>query len=113
MKQPTVYILASRRNGTIYTGVTSDPVKRIWEHRNNFVDGFTSRYGVHALVYYEVHSDMSEAIKREKQIKKWNRAWKIELIEKDNPQWVDLWPSLTGDGSMDSRVRGNDCEETP
>lgn len=108
MKQPAVYILASRRNGTLYTGVTSDLVKRIWEHRNNLVEGFTKRYGVHHLVYFELHEEMYQAIQREKQIKKWNRAWKIELIEKKNPQWRDLWPSLIGSQELDSRLRGND-----
>ncbi|MCG3775530.1 MAG: hypothetical protein JW395_2371 [Nitrospira sp.] len=108
MKQPAVYMLASRRNGTLYTGVTSDLVKRIWEHRNDIVEGFTKRYGVHSLVYFELHDDMPEAIRREKQIKKWNRAWKIELIERTNPQWQDLWRSLTEGEEMDSRLRGND-----
>jgi putative endonuclease len=107
MKQPAIYMLASRRNGTLYTGVTSDLVKRIWEHRNDIVEGFTKRYGVHSLVYFELHDDMSEAIRREKQIKKWNRAWKIELIERTNPQWQDLWRSLTEGEEMDSRMRGN------
>ena len=111
MKQPAVYILASRRNGTLYTGVTSDLVKRIWEHRNDLVEGFTKRYGVHHLVYFELHDDMYQAIQREKQIKKWNRAWKIELIEKKNPQWRDLWPSLVGGQELDSRLRGNDSVE--
>jgi putative endonuclease len=108
MKQPAVYMLASRRNGTLYTGVTSDLVKRIWEHRNDIVEGFTKRYGVHSLVYFELHNDMPEAIRREKQIKKWNRAWKIELIERTNPQWQDLWGSLTEGEEIDSRTRGND-----
>ena len=102
-KQPAVYILASQRNGTLYTGVTSDLVKRIWEHRSDLVDGFTKRYGVHCLVYFELHSDMYEAIRREKQIKKWNRAWKIELIEKANSQWHDLWPTIVGGVDLDSR----------
>lgn len=90
-KQPAVYILASKRIGTLYTGVTSNLVNRVWEHRNDVVDGFTKKYRVHLLVYYEIHSEMIEAIKREKQIKKWNREWKIELIEKENPKWKDLW----------------------
>ena len=102
-KQPAVYILASQRNGTRYTGVTSDLVKRIWEHRSDLVDGFTKRYGVHCLVYFELHSDMYEAIRREKQIKKWNRAWKIDLIEKANSQWHDLWPTIVGGVDLDSR----------
>jgi putative endonuclease len=94
-KQPAVYILASKRNGTLYVGVTSDLVKRVWQHRNDVLGGFTKKYGVHTLVYYELHADMTEAIRREKQLKKWNRAWKIELIEKENPQWHDLWLELT------------------
>jgi putative endonuclease len=93
-KQPAVYILASKRNGTLYIGVTSDLVKRVWQHKNDVVEGFTKKYGVHTLVYYEMHANMAEAIRREKQLKKWNRAWKIELIEKENPQWLDLWPAL-------------------
>ena len=93
-RQPAVYILASRRHGTIYVGVTSDLVKRVWEHKNNVVEGFTKKYGVHELVYFEMHADMVQAIQREKRIKKWNRAWKIELIEKENPDWNDLWPQI-------------------
>jgi putative endonuclease len=89
-KQPAVYILASKRNGTLYIGVTSDLQKRAWEHKNDRFEGFTKRYGVHNLVYYELHGDMLSAITREKQIKKWNRAWKLELIEKQNPDWNDL-----------------------
>ncbi len=92
--QPCVYILASQRNGTLYVGVTSDLVKRVWEHKNDAVDGFTNRYGVHNLVYYELHADMLAAIAREKQLKKWNRAWKIELIESGNPEWRDLWEEI-------------------
>jgi putative endonuclease len=107
-KQPAVYILASQRNGTLYTGVTSDLVKRIWEHRSDLVDGFTKRYGVHCLVYFELHSDMYEAIRHEKQIKKWNRAWKIDLIERANSQWHDLWPTIVGGVGLDSRFRGKD-----
>lgn len=91
MKQPTVYILASKRNGTLYIGVTSDLVKRIWEHKNQLVEGFTKKYHVHQLVYFEQHQDMLSAITREKQLKKWNRAWKIALIEEENPDWRDLW----------------------
>lgn len=91
MKQAAVYILASKRNGTLYTGVTSDLRKRIWEHRNNLVDGFTKKYGVHRLVYFELHEDIQAAIAREKQIKKWNRAWKLKIIEQQNPSWTDLW----------------------
>jgi len=94
MKQPAVYILASRPNGTLYVGVTSDLLRRVWEHKNNVVEGFTRRYSVHHLVYYELHDDMSAAIIREKRIKKWNRAWKIELIEKGNSSWQDLWSEI-------------------
>ena len=93
-KEPAVYILASRRNGTLYVGVTSDLVKRVWEHKNGVTAGFTKRYGVHRLVYYEIAADMVAAITREKQIKKWRRAWKIELIERTNAAWDDLWATI-------------------
>ena len=95
-KQPAVYILASKRNGTLYVGVTSDLIKRVWQHRSDATEGFTQKYGVHRLVYYELHADMAEAIQREKRLKKWNRSWKIRLIEQENPEWLDLWPSLLG-----------------
>ena len=94
MKIPCVYILASRPNGTLYIGVTSDLIQRIWQHKSNLVKGFTERYGVHRLVWYEVHDSMESAIQREKAIKKWNRAWKIELIEKNNPTWGDLYNEI-------------------
>jgi putative endonuclease len=94
MKQPAVYLLASRRNGTLYIGVTSDLIQRVWQHKNDQTEGFTSRYHVHTLVYYELHSDMTAAITREKQLKKWNRAWKLALIEKQNPDWRDLWQDI-------------------
>jgi len=90
VRQPAVYILASKRNGTLYIGLTSDLQKRTWEHKNDLADGFTRKYGVHRLVYYELHEDMISAITREKQIKKWNRAWKLELIEEQNQRWLDL-----------------------
>ncbi len=93
-KRPSVYMLASKRNGTRYVGVTSDLVKRVYEHKNDFVDGFTKEHGVHVLVYFELHDDMQVAIEREKQIKTWNRAWKLALIEKVNPQWRDLYPDI-------------------
>jgi putative endonuclease len=93
-QQPAVYILASKRNGTLYIGVTSDLAKRVWEHKQNMVEGFTKKYGVYRLVYYEVHADMFAAITREKQLKKWNRAWKLELIEKNNPEWKDFWDEI-------------------
>ena len=95
-RQPCVYVLASKPNGTLYTGVTSALLKRVWEHKNNVVEGFTKKYKVHRLVYYEVHQEVNEAILREKQIKKWERAWKVQLIEKDNPHWTDLYPSICG-----------------
>ncbi|MBU4345434.1 MAG: GIY-YIG nuclease family protein [Desulfobacteraceae bacterium] len=91
MKQYYTYILASRKNGTLYVGVTSDLLKRIYEHKQNLIDGFTKKYNVHTLVYYEVHNDMREAITREKQIKKWNRRWKMRLIEEMNSEWRDLY----------------------
>jgi putative endonuclease len=90
-----VYILASGRNGTLYTGVTNDLIRRIAEHKQGEVDGFTKKHKVHQLVYYETHEDIRSAITREKQIKKWSRAWKVELIEKENPHWRDLWADLT------------------
>ncbi|MHB8920341.1 MAG: GIY-YIG nuclease family protein [Halothiobacillus sp.] len=96
MKQPAVYILASQRNGTLYIGVTSDLIKCIWEHKNNVVEGFTQKYNVHQLVYFEQHQEMLAAITREKQLKKWNRDWKLALIEKNNPDWRDLWGDIAG-----------------
>ena len=90
MKRPCVYILASKPHGTLYIGVTSDIAKRSWEHGSDAVDGFTKRYDVHRLVHVEFHDTMADAIWREKQMKKWRRAWKIELIEKGNPQWRNL-----------------------
>ena len=94
MKQPCVYLLTSRRNGTLYTGVTSNLIQRVWQHKNNLVDGFTKKYGVHTLVWFEVHQTMPSAIEREKAIKEWRRAWKIELIESVNPQWRDLYEDI-------------------
>jgi len=94
MKQPCVYLLASQRNGTLYIGVTSDLIKRVWEHKQDSVEGFTKKYGVHDLVWYEQHEDMPTAIEREKTLKEWKRAWKLELIEKMNPEWKDLYEDL-------------------
>ena len=85
-----VYIMASKRNGTLYIGVTNDLDRRLYEHKNNLVDGFTKRYSVHYLVYYEFVADVYVALQREKQLKRWTRKWKIELIEKTNPEWLDL-----------------------
>ena len=89
MKQPCVYIIASGWDGTLYVGVTSDLVKRVWEHKNDLVEGFTKKYQVHDLVWFELHETMQSAILREKAIKEWKRAWKIELIEESNKSWRD------------------------
>jgi putative endonuclease len=94
VRQPCVYLLASRRNGTLYVGVTSDLVKRIWEHKNDLVEGFTKRYRVHTLVWFELHETMESAIAREKAIKEWKRKWKLQLIEKENREWQDLYEDL-------------------
>ncbi len=94
LNQPSVYILASKPNGTLYIGVTAKLVKRIWEHKNGFVEGFTKRYHVHNLVWYEVHETMESAIKREKALKEWQRAWKLRLIEERNPSWKDLYEEI-------------------
>lgn len=91
---PAVYILASKRNGTLYIGVTSDLPRRAWEHREGLAEGFTKKYGVHRLVHYELFEDMQNAITREKRLKKWRRAWKIRLIEEKNPSWDDLWSQI-------------------
>ncbi|RZZ84499.1 GIY-YIG nuclease family protein [Pseudoxanthomonas winnipegensis] len=88
--------MASKRNGTLYVGVTSNLVARVWQHRNHVVEGFTDRYDIGMLVWYELHGTMESAILREKQIKKWNRAWKLRLIQEGNPQWLDLWDSIVG-----------------
>ncbi len=93
-KQPAVYILASKRNGTLYVGVTSDLVKRVWEHKNNIVEGFTKQYNVHELVWYELHGSMESAIIREKRLKDWKRTWKLKLIESKNPDWLDLYDTI-------------------
>ncbi len=93
-REPAVHIMASKRNGTLYAGVTSDLSKRVWQHKTDAFEGFTKKYGVHTLVWYEWHGDMMSAIAREKHIKKWNRAWKISMIEKRNPQWQDLYDEL-------------------
>ena len=92
--QPCVYMLASKRNGTLYVGVTSNLCKRIWEHKNNVIDGFTKKYRVHKLVWFELHDNMQSAIYREKTIKKWRRKWKLQVIESLNPQWKDLYEEI-------------------
>ena len=94
MKQPCVYIMTNKRNGTLYTGVTSNLPQRVWQHKNNLVEGFTKRYGTHRLVWYEAHDTMESDITREKRIKEWKRAWKLELITKGNPEWRDLYGEL-------------------
>lgn len=91
-----IYILSNKRNGTLYIGVTNDLVRRVYEHRNDLIDGFTKKYGLHNLVYFEHSTDANAAICREKQLKKWNRKWKIRLIEKENPEWKDLYPKILG-----------------
>lgn len=95
MKQPCVYILSNEKRGTLYIGVTSDLIMRVWQHKQNLVDGFTKLHQLHQLVYYELADDMLTAIAREKQLKKWNRAWKIELVESANSEWRDLYLELT------------------
>lgn len=96
MKNFYVYILCNKRNGTLYTGVTSNIVRRVYEHKHGKYKGFTKKYGVHNLVWYEIHESAESAIIREKRIKKWKRAWKIKLIEEDNPEWVDLYENVCG-----------------
>ncbi|QSB00684.1 GIY-YIG nuclease family protein [Methylomonas sp. EFPC1] len=125
MKNPCVYILASQRNGTLYIGVTSDLIKRIWEHREGLAEGFTKQYNVKMLVWYEQHDTMESAISREKALKKWRREWKLKTIEAFNPNWLDLWSQINGQAPLpvvpahagtkrglgnhlDSRSRGND-----
>ena len=93
-RQPAVYILASKRNGTLYIGVTSELAKRVWQHKNDVVDGFTKRYSVHQLVWYELHETMESAIEREKALKNWKRLWKLALIENSNPGWQDLYETI-------------------
>ncbi len=91
---PYVYLLASKRNGTLYIGVTADLIKRVWQHKNNVVEGFTKRYGVHLLVWFEEHESMASALSREKAMKEWKRQWKLKLIETTNPEWIDLYGNL-------------------
>lgn len=92
--QPAVYLLASQQRGTLYVGVTSDLIKRVYEHMHDVVEGFTRRHGVHTLVWYELHETMEAAILREKRIKAWQRAWKLQLVESANPDWNDLYPGI-------------------
>lgn len=107
-KTPCVYIIASRRNGTLYVGVTSDLSKRMEQHRQQLTPGFASRFAVQRLVYYEMHETMEMAIDREKRLKKWNRLWKLRIIEEMNPEWVDLYDASSGeilDGPADVASR--------
>ena len=92
--QPCVYLLASKPNGTLYVGVTSNLIQRVWQHKEDLVEGFTRRYGAHTLVWYEAHDNMESAIAREKALKGWKREWKIGLIEKSNPRWLDIYAAL-------------------
>ncbi len=94
MKNYYVYMLSSKRNGALYIGVTSDIVKRVYEHKHRMVEGFTKKYSIHKLVWYEIHASIESAINREKQIKKWKREWKLKLIEKENPNWIDLYENI-------------------
>ena len=108
-RQPAVYMLANRRSSTLYIGVTSDLIGRVWQHREHVVDGFTKRYSIGRLIWFELHGSMESAIVREKQLKKWRRSWKTQLVEACNPGWKDLWPGILGDDArVDSRFRGND-----
>jgi putative endonuclease len=96
MKQYYVYILTNARNGTLYTGVTNDLIRRVYEHKNDLIDGFSKKYHTKILVYYEVHNEIEVAIKREKNIKAWQRNWKLRIIEEQNPEWNDLYDNITG-----------------
>jgi putative endonuclease len=94
MKTYFIYIMASKKNGTLYIGMTNDLIRRVWQHKNDINEGFTQKYGIHRLVYFESTHDVQAAITREKQLKKWNRQWKINLIEAENPEWRDLYEEL-------------------
>ena len=94
--QATVYIMANEKRGTLYVGVTSNLVQRVWQHKQGVAEGFSLKYGTKSLVYYELHDSMESAIRREKQIKKWRRQWKLDLIFESNPGWNDLWESIIG-----------------
>ena len=94
MGTPCVYILANKPGGTLYIGVTSNIVQRVWQHKNDLVEGFTNRYRVHRLVWYEIHSTMESALNREKALKKWNRKWKVKLFQEENPSWSDLYDDI-------------------
>ena len=93
-RQPCVYILTSKPRGTLYVGVTGELVRRVWQHKNHVIEGFTCRHHVHSLIWYEMHETMASAIVREKRLKEWKRMWKIRLIEERNPDWLDLYPTI-------------------
>jgi putative endonuclease len=107
MKEPCVYILASGMRGTLYFGVTSDLVKRVWQHRNDLVPGFATKYRVHDLVWFEQHPTMESAIRREKALKEWHRMWKIRMVEESNPTWADRFDEIIG-AKMDPGLRRDD-----
>jgi putative endonuclease len=104
MKQPAVYLLSSQRNGTLYVGVTSNLAQRVWQHREGAAAGLSKQHSVKTLVWYERHLTMESAISREKALKKWHRAWKLRLIEATNPEWLDLWPEITAQYEINSKV---------
>ncbi len=112
MKQPAVYILASKRNGTLYIGVTSNLVQRVWQHKEGLAEGFTRKYGVKMLVWYELHDTMESAIGREKAMKKWRREWKLKTIEQSNPHWHDLWPDIIGENSNPVSFNARTLQDT-
>jgi putative endonuclease len=103
--QPSVYIMTNQRNGTLYIGVTSSLIQRVWQHKHGVIEGFTKKYGLHVLVWYELHATMESAITREKALKFWKRIAKLRIIEQMNPDWLDLYPEITG---LDSGLRQND-----
>ena len=92
--QPSIYILTNKKNGTLYIGVTSNLIQRVWQHKAKVTQGFSNKYGLDKLVYYELHGDIGGAILREKQLKKWRRLWKLNLINEQNPDWIDLWDQM-------------------
>ena len=119
MKAPAVYMLASEHNGTLYIGVTSDLIQRVWQHKESLADGFTKQYGVKMLVWYEQHETMESAIAKEKAMKKWLRKWKLKTIEQTNPDWRDLWPEIIGEAAPaaipapDNTIRGQAAGTQP
>ena len=108
-----VYILASKRNGTLYVGVTNDLIRRVYEHKNNLVKGFTGKYSLHTLAHYETCESVESAIRREKQLKEWQRKWKLRLIEGTNPQWRGLYDEIALDSGLRRNDRGSGAQSTP